>query len=61
MASGSLSMKHIFLSKNGADRATAYIMSNKLILLPGGYFFTCLTDSVRINGQLVNPVTGQIP
>ncbi len=54
-------MKSILLSRNGADRATAYTMSNKLVAVPDGYLVTWLDSQPRNRWAIVNPVTGQIP
>ena len=53
-------MKNILLSTNGADRATAYAMSNKLIPLPNGYLVTWLDSQRQNQWAMVNPGTGQI-
>ncbi len=54
------SMKHILLSANGGDRATAYAMSNKLVALPEGYLVTWIDSQRQNQWAIVDPVTGQI-
>ena len=47
-------MKHILLSTNGGDRATAYTMSNKLIPLREGYLVTWIDSQRRNHWALVD-------
>ncbi len=53
-------MEHFLLSKQGGDRATAYVMSNKIVELADGFLCTWI-DSRRINQWgLVDKSSGQV-
>lgn len=52
-------MRNIVLSANGGDRATAYTMSNKLVLLPDGYLITWIDSQRQNQWMLIDQLTGQ--
>ncbi len=53
-------MKHILISANGGDRATAYTMSNKIVLLPEGYLVTWIDDQRQNQWAIVDLANGSV-
>jgi len=53
-------MKRRLLSSDGGDRATAYAMSNKIVMLPQGYLCTWIDRRCQNQSALVDADTGQI-
>lgn len=53
-------MRHILLSKNGGDRATAYVMSNKVVPLSEEYLCTWIDSQRQNQWATVNASRGTV-